>query len=62
MERSVAWFFQCQDGLPRVGRPQEQTVWLCAPLGSANQDYVLSALFLHDGQTEEGGTGVERVA
>ena len=49
-------------GLPRVGRPQEQTVWQRAPVGSASEDHVLGGVFLHDGQTQESGARVERVA
>ena len=52
----------CHHGLPRVSRPQEQTVWPRATPGSASQDYVLGALFSHHGQAQEGGAGVERVA
>ena len=50
---------RCQDGLPRVGRSSEQTVWPRAAVGGADQDHVLGALFLHHGQAKEGGTGVE---
>ena len=55
-----AW--RCQHGLPRVSRPQEQTVWSRVAPRSASQDYVLGALFLHHGEAQEGGAGVERVA
>ena len=58
VERSVAKLFQCQNGLPRVSRPQQQTVWPRAPLGGADQDYVLGGVFLHDGPKKEGGAGV----
>ena len=56
---SVAWLALCQDGLPRVGRSREQTVWSCTPLGSADQDYVLGRVLLHHGQEKEGGARVE---
>ena len=59
MERSVAKLFQCQNGLPRIGRPQEQTVWPRAPLRSPSEDHVLGALFLYHGQAEEGGTRIQ---
>ena len=48
----------CHHGLPRVSRPQEQTVWPRAPVGSASEDYVLGALFLYDGQEKESGARV----
>ena len=51
-----------ENGLPWVSRPQQQAVWPCAPLGSANQDYILGALFLHDGQAKEGGAGIQWAA
>ena len=38
-------------GLPRVSRPQEQTVWSRVAPGSASEDYVLGGVFLHHGQT-----------
>ena len=50
---SVAWLALCQDELPRVGRPQEQTVWLCAPLGSPSENHVLGRVLLHYGQAKE---------
>ena len=49
-------------GLPRVSGPQKQTVWLCTTPGNPDQDYVLGGVFLHDGQTEEGGARDQRVA
>ena len=52
----------CQDGLPRVGRSPEQTVWPFALIGSPDRDYVLGALFLHHGPTKEGGARIEGVA
>ena len=55
-----AW--RCQHGLPRVSRPQEQTVWSRVASGNPDQDYVLGALFLHHGEAQEGGPRVERVA
>ena len=51
----------CKDGLSWVGRPQKQTVWLCTPLRSPSQDYVLGPLLLHNGQTEEGGARIQGV-
>ena len=59
MERSVAKLFQCQNGLSRVGRPQEQAVWPRTPLGGPNQNHVLGRVFLHDGQAKEGGTRIQ---
>ena len=55
-------FLLCQDGLPRVGRSQEQTVWPRVALRSPSKDYVLGALFLHHGPAKEGGARVEGVA
>ena len=55
-----AW--RCQHELPRVSRPQEQTVWPRVAPGNSNQDHVLGPLFLHHGQAQEGGAGVEKVA
>ena len=52
----------CHHGLPRVSRPQEQTVWSRVAPGNPDQDYVLGPLFLHHGQAQEGGAGVEKVA
>ena len=52
----------CHHGLPRVSRPQEQTVWPCVAVRSASQDYVLGGVFLYHGQAQEGGARVERVA
>ena len=52
----------CHHGLPWVGGSPEQTVWPRVAPGSASEDYVLGPLFLHHGQTEEGGAGVEKVA
>ena len=52
----------CQDGLPRVGRSPEQTVWPRVAVRSPNQDYVLGRVFLHHGQAKEGGARVEGVA
>ena len=49
-------------GLPRVGGSPEQTVWSRVAPRSASEDYVLGGVFLHHGQTQEGGAGVERVA
>ena len=62
VERSVACFSLCQDGLPRVGRSQEQTVWPRVAVGGADQNHVLGALFLHHGQKKEGGARVQGVA
>ena len=42
--------WRCHHGLPRVSRPQEQTVWPRVAVRSASEDYVLGALFLHHGQ------------
>ena len=58
MERSHSMLGNCHHGLPRVSRPQEQTVWPRAPVGSAIEDYVLGALFLYDGQEKESGARV----
>ena len=55
-----AW--RCHHGWSRVSRPQEQTVWPRVAPGNPNQDYVLGRVLLHDGQAQEGGAGVERVA
>ena len=55
-----AW--RCHHGWSRVSGSPEQTVWPRVASGNPNQDYVLGALFLHHGQTQEGGAGVERVA
>ena len=52
----------CHHGLPRVGRSPKQTVWPRVALGNPDQDYVLGPLFLHHGQAQEGGAGVEKVA
>ena len=49
----------CQNGLPRISRSQEQTVWPRAPVRSPNQNHVLGRVFLHDGQAEESGAGVQ---
>ena len=48
----------CQDGLPRISRSSEQTVWPRVALGGSDQDHVLGGVFLHHGQTEEGGAGI----
>ena len=42
--------WRCHHGLPRVSRPQEQTVWPCVAVRNPNQDYVLGGVFLHHGQ------------
>ena len=55
-----AW--RCHHGLPRVSQSPEQTVWPRVVLGGASQNHVLGPLFLHHGQTQEGGAGIERVA
>ena len=52
----------CHHGLPRVSRPQEQTVWPCVAVRSASEDYVLGGVFLHDGQAQKSGARVQRVA
>ena len=52
----------CHHGLPRVSGPQEQTVWSRVAVRSSNQDYVLGGVFLHYGQTQEGGTRVQGIA
>ena len=62
MERAHSMLDNCHHGLPRVGRPQEQTVWQRAPVRSASEDHVLGGVFLHDGQTQKNGARVERVA
>ena len=61
-ERAHSKLSNCQHGLPRVSRPQEQTVWQRAPVGSASEDHVLGPLFLHDGQAQENGARVQGVA
>ena len=58
-ETSIAYCSRCQNGLPRISRPQEQTIWPRAPVGGADQDYVLGPVFLHHGQAKEGGTGIQ---
>ena len=50
---------RCQDGLPRVSRSPEQTVWPRVALGGADQNHVLGPVLLHYRQAKEGGTGVE---
>ena len=50
------------NGLPRVSRPQQQTVWLRAPLGGPDQDHVLGRVFLHDGQAKEGSARIQWAA
>ena len=60
-ERSIAYCSLCQNGLPRVSRPQEQTVWPRVALGGADQNHVLGRVFLHDGQAEEGGAGIQGI-
>ena len=40
----------CHHGLPRVSRPQEQTVWPCVAVRSASEDYVLGGVFLYHGE------------
>ena len=62
VERSVACFSLCQDGLPRTRGSQEQTVWPRAAVGGANQDHVLGGVFLHDGQAKEGGARDQKIA
>ena len=61
-ERAHSKLGHCQHGLPRVGRPQEQTVWQRAPVGSASEDHVLGGVFLHDGQAQKSGARVRGVA
>ena len=61
-ETSIACCSLCQNGLPRVSRSPQQTVWPRAPVRGADQDHVLGALFLHDGQAEEGGAGIQGAA
>ena len=62
VERSVAKLFQCQNGLPRVSRPQQQTVWPRTPLGGPSQNHVLGGVLLHHGQTEESGERIQGAA
>ena len=38
-----------QDGLPRVGRSPEQTVWPRVAVRGPSEDHVLGPLFLHHG-------------
>ena len=52
----------CHHELPMVGRSPKQTVWPRVAVGSASEDHVLGPLFLHHGQAQKGGAGVERVA
>ena len=52
----------CHHGLPRVGGSPEQTVWRRVAPRNPDQDYVLGGVFLHDGQTQEGGARDQRVA
>ena len=62
MERAHSMLGHCHHGLPRVSRPQEQTVWPRAPVGSASEDHVLGGVFLHHGQAQKSGARIERVA
>ena len=62
VERSVACFSLCQDGLPRVGRSPKQTVWPRTTPGNPDQNHVLGPLFLHHGREKGGGAGVQGVA
>ena len=54
--------FSVRHGLPRIGRPQRQAVWLRVAVRGASQDHVLGALFLHYGQAKEGGERIQWAA
>ena len=57
-EKPHSMLSNCQHGLPRVSRPQEQTVWSCAAVGNTSEDYVLGGVFLHHGQTQKSSARV----
>ena len=51
-----------ENELPWPSRPQQPSVWLCAPVGVASQNHVLGGVLLHHGQEKEGGPRVQGVA